>query len=116
MTNEEEKRPTFRRRSAMSDDAAIAERAAQELEDLKSDKQWMGASPAQAVPQDAIPKALADALTRNDESDPLARVQAMVPKSLRDDFLVATRRAGTTAQQAITEFVRDYVGRRGERR
>ena len=115
MTNEDEKRPAFRRRSTAIDDAAIAERAAQELEDLKSDKQWTGVEPARVDPQNTIPEAPTNTPTRKDEGDSLTRVQAMVPKSLRDDFLVATRRAGTTAQQAIADFVRGYIERRGER-
>ncbi len=40
----------------------------------------------------------------------------MVSKELGDDFLVATRRAGTNAQQVIADFVRKYVEEHSGRR
>ena len=111
-----EKRVTFRRRSTVNEDPAIAEQAARELEDLKSDRQWTSASAPIGARGDAASPEPRQAPAREQDEEPAARVQAMVPKSLRDDFLVATRRAGTTAQQAIADFVRGYVESRGDRR
>lgn len=114
MSEGEEKRPTFKRRPMGGDDPSIAERAAQELEDLKSDKQWTGASPHVAALAETGPIKAGFSGRRatpktEREAEALARVQAMVSKSMRDDFLVATRRAGVTAQQVIADFVRKYV-------
>ncbi len=111
-TDDAEKHPVFKRRPAASEESSIAERAAQELEDLKSDKQWTGVKPEGLDRRETASDERAGVARRESEEEPLARVQAMVPKSLRDDFLVATRRAGTTAQQTIAEFVRGYVDRR----
>ena len=116
MTDDGEKRPTFRRRSTADADSAIAKQAARELEDLKSDRQWASASSPIGAHGDAASPEPRQAPAREQCEEPAARVQAMVPKSLRDDFLVATRRAGTTAQRAIADFVRGYVESRGDRR
>ncbi len=83
---------------------------------MKSDKQWAGANrtlDASMKPRRAERRRANEAEV---ESESLARVQAMVSKELRDDFLVATRRAGTNAQQAIADFVRKYVEKHAGRR
>ncbi len=116
MTEDGDKPPTFRRRPTTIDNPAIAEQAARELENLKSDKQWTSAKGAVDARGEAVAPTPRKVFEREDSEEPLARVQAMVPKSLRDDFLVATRRAGTTAQQSIADFVRGYVESRGDRR
>ena len=116
MTDEGDKPPTFRRRPTTNDNHAVAEQAAQELEDLKSDKQWTSSRREVEARGGAVAPAPRKGIELEAGDEPLARVQAMVPKSLRDDFLIATRRAGTTAQQSIADFVRGYVEGRGDRR
>ena len=116
MTEGGDKPPTFRRRPTTNDNPAIAEQAARELEDLKSDKQWTSSKGEVEARGGAVAPAPRKGTEPEAGDEPLARVQAMVPKSLRDDFLVATRRAGTTAQQSIADFVRGYVESRGDRR
>ena len=115
MSEGEEKSPLFKRRPIRGDDSSIARRAAQELEDLNSDHQWSGAQAPANASADRGPEGARRAPASADANEPLARVQAMVERSLRDDFLVATRRAGTSAQQAIAAFVQDYVKQRAGR-
>src|SRR5271167_3141985 len=116
MTTGDERPSMFKRRPVATDDASIAQRAAQELEDLKSDRQWAGAKPIAEPPMEPASAARQRESAAESQDEPLARVQAMMPKSLRDDFLVATRRAGTNAQQEIADFVRKYVEKHVGRR
>ncbi len=107
MTDEPGSGPTFRRRPASPTLAEIAARAAQELRDLKSDAQWAGAPTRGEESRDVAP--VSTSAEPASRSLDVARVQAMVPRRLRDDFLVAARRQGTNAQKAIADFVRAYV-------
>jgi len=116
MTTGDEKRPVFKRRPNAGDDPSIAQRAAQELEDLKSDKQGAGVNRTLDASMKPRPAERRRASAAESRDEPLARVQAMVPRSLRDDFLVATRRGGTNAQHAIADFVRKYVEKHADRR
>jgi hypothetical protein len=115
MTGEEPKAPAFRRRLVTPSAEDIRERASRKLADLKNGTQWRG-GPAAPAGGHALDNGDVSNAGAPRDQEALARVQAMVSIGLRDDFFVAARREGTTAQKLIGDFVRAYVHEHGERR